>query len=165
MEPAQSAMNHVLWGAMTIDTTGKWWVGSEAKDVEEYLRALKPEGHPVHDTRVCQCTCGSLDFGLRADRNEGCARKTCFKCGTKSFLGDSAEYWKDATPRTWKCTECGSKVCNLAVGFSLYEADPGEAADVRWISVGQRCVKCGTLGSFVDWKVAYGPSHHLLEQV
>jgi len=154
-----------LGTAVTIDTTGKWWVGTEAEDIMEYLKALKTEGYMVQEARVCKCGCGSLQFNLRADRDEGCARRACIDCGTKTFLCDSSEYWKDAKPQTWKCRECASKVCNLAVGFSLYEPEEGKPADVRWISVGQRCANCGTLGCFVDWKVAYGPSHQLLDQV
>jgi hypothetical protein len=53
---------------------------------------------------------------------------------------------------------------NVAVGFSLYEAAGEKERDVRWISVGVRCVGCGTFGSPVDWKVGYGPSYQLLEE-
>jgi hypothetical protein len=40
--------------------------------------------------------------------------------------------------------------------LSLYGPEEGQP-DVRWVSVGQRCTNCGTLGSFVDWKVGYVP--------
>ena len=149
---------------MTIDTSGKWWVGSEAEDITEYLSAYKAEGYEVHERRLCKCDCGSIVFELLADRNEGSAQRTCAVCGRKHFICDSAEYWQEARPQRWTCTECQCKTCNLAVGFSLYEPKEGAQADVRWISVGQRCTNCGTLGSFVDWKVGYGPSYQLLEQ-
>ena len=45
------------------------------------------------------------------------------------------------------------------VGYALL--DDGE---VRWISVGLRCLKDDTLGVHADTKIDYSPSHHLLRQ-
>jgi hypothetical protein len=148
---------------MTIDKTGKWWVGTEPADTTEYLIAYQAEGYAIDATRLCQCRCGSVVFSLQADPDEGCAQRTCSACGVKHFICDSAEYWDQADPSQWACAECGNQECNLAVGFSLY-APEDQRRDVRWISVGNRCTKCGTLGSFVDWKVGYGPSNQLLDQ-
>ena len=149
---------------MAIDTSGKWWVGSEAADIADYLEAYQSEGHEVHATRLCRCHCGSTAFELEADRDEGCAQRICAACRSRHLVCDSAEYWEGAQPEGWTCTECQCKTCNLAVGFSLYEPEEGQQPDVRWVSVGQRCTNCGTLGSFVDWKVGYGPSYQLLDQ-
>ena len=149
---------------MAIDTSGKWWVGSEADDVAEYLEVYEAEGYAVDETRLCKCQCGSNEFELAADRDEGCAQRICALCSTKHFICDSAEYWEEAEPESWVCTECGCKTCNLGVGFSLYEPEEMQKPDVRWISVANRCTKCGTLGSTVDWKVGYGPSYQLLSQ-
>ena len=150
---------------MTIDRSGKWWVGTEADDIQEYLRAYEAEGYAVHETRMSKCNCGSDEFEFEADPAEGCARRICAVCGAKHMICDSEEYWDEAEPEDWECTECGCRTCNLGAGFSLYEPQDGNDRDVRWISIGQRCTKCGTLGSFVDWKVGYGPSYQLLEQV
>jgi hypothetical protein len=149
---------------MAIDASGEWWIGSEALDILEYLKAYKAEGYAVHETRMCKCACGSLIFRLEADRNEGCARRTCISCRTSHLICDSAEVWEEAEPETWQCTQCKSEACNLGVGFSLYGTQNDEVPDVRWISVGNRCASCGTLGSFVDWKIGYGPSYQLLKQ-
>lgn len=149
---------------MTIDKTGKWWVGTEPADATDYLVAYEAEGYAVDETRICRCSCGSVTFLLEADPDEGCARRTCSTCGSVHLICDSAEYWCDANPKQWVCTECGHQECNVGVGFSLYEMED-QRRDVRWISVGHRCTKCGTLGSYVDWKVGYGPSNQLLEQV
>src|SRR5262245_23251146 len=148
---------------MAIDKSGQWWTGSEPDDIRAYLVAYEAEGHQVHETRLCQCGCGSMAFRLEADRDEGCARRTCAGCGARHFICDSAEYWDEAAPERWHCT-CGSDTCDLGVDFSLYESEGGAPPDVRWISVGSRCTQCGTLGSFVDWKVGYGPSNGLLEE-
>jgi hypothetical protein len=48
----------------------------------------------------------------------------------------------------------------VAAGFSLH--DDGE---VRWISIGLRCLTDNTLGVYADWKINYGPSGRLLSQV
>jgi hypothetical protein len=34
--------------------------------------------------------------------------------------------------------------------------------EVRWISVGLRCLADNTLGVYTDWKVDYLPTAHLL---
>lgn len=149
---------------MAIDTSGKWWVGSQAADIADYLKAYKAEGYEVLETRPCTCRCGSIAFELEADRDEGCAQRTCAVCRSKHLLGDSADHWQGAQPESWTCTECQCKTCNLTVGFSLYAPREGQPPDVRWVSVGQRCTNCGTLGSFVNWKIGYGPSYHLLDQ-
>jgi hypothetical protein len=149
---------------VTIDSSGKWWVGSKVDDTKDYLRAYKAEGYAVHEVRICKCDCGSDQFELEADRDEGCAQRICARCGAAHLICDSDKYWSDAQPERWGCTECRCKTCNLAVGFSLSTPEEGRTSDVRWISVGSRCTNCGVLGSFVDWKVGYGPSHHLLEQ-
>jgi hypothetical protein len=116
------------------------------------------------DGILCRCHCGSTAFELEADRNEGRAQRICAVCRTRHLVCDSAEYWEGAQPQGWTCAECQCKTCNLAVGFSLYEPEKGQQPDARWVSVGQRCTNCGTLGSVVDWKVGYGPSYQLLDQ-
>ena len=40
----------------------------------------------------------------------------------------------------------------IGVGFT--ERDGGE---VRWITVGRRCARCGVLGSPVEWAIDYVP--------
>lgn len=149
---------------MAIDTSGEFWVGSEADDIREYLKAYEAEGYAVDAVRICRCGCGSDEFALEADRDEGCGQRICAHCGAMHLICDSGEHWEEAEPESWQCTECGCETCNLGVGFSLYEADKATNADVRWISIGNRCSNCGTLGNFVDWKVGYGPSSHLIEQ-
>ena len=150
---------------MAIDTSGKWWTGTNAGDIKDYLEAYEAEGYAVDETRICKCSCGSDQFELEADREEGVSQRSCCSCSAKHLICDSDEFWSDAHPTRWKCTECGCETCNLGVGFSLYDSEGGGDRDVRWISVGMRCTKCGTLGSYVDWKVGYGPSYHLLSKV
>ncbi len=146
---------------MSIDRSGKWWIGNQPEDLEEYLRAYTSNGYAIREFRLAKCRCGSVEFGLQADDDEGVARRTCAACKTSHFICDSEEFWADAKPKTWKC-ECGSKHANIGVGFSMYDDDP---TGVRWLYVGERCAKCGTLGCFAEWKVALSDALHLLEEV
>jgi hypothetical protein len=52
---------------------------------------------------------------------------------------------------------CGGETFELAVGFS-FQID----GDVRWVTVGARCMGCHGLGVYSDWKIDYGPTLHLL---
>jgi len=145
---------------MTINTGGKWWVGSVAEDIKAYLKAFSADTYVIDDFRLAKCECGSFNFHLRADDNEGTAARVCVSCNRSHLLCDSQEYWEDSSPVEWKCLECGSNTCNVGVGFSLYED-----GEIRWLYVGERCVTCGVLGSTTQWKVAYTPSKQLLDQV
>jgi hypothetical protein len=80
-------------------------------------------------------------------------------CGASAFLCDSEEYWDDADPDDAACP-CGGEVLEIGVAFSL--RDDG---DVRWITVGGRCVACGVLGVYTDWKIDYSPTGHLFAAV
>lgn len=148
---------------MAIDKSGELWVGSDAADIAEYLREAQAQGYVPDEIRVCKCGCGSTEFKLEADAEEGCAQRSCIACGAAHLICDSAEYWDDSEPAPVACAACGAEDFNLAVGFSLYDAQGDEARDVRWLSVGSRCLSCGTLDLPVDWKVGYGPSHQLLD--
>jgi len=146
---------------MSVDTSGKWWVGSEAADIRNFLEAYAPQGFEVHEFRLAKCHCGSNSFLIEADDNEGVAKQVCSKCSEEHFLCDSEEYWDEAEPERWKCLECGCDQTNIGVGFSLYDDDQ----EIRWLYVGCRCAKCGVLGCFAGWKIAYASSRHLLDQV
>lgn len=145
---------------MAIDKTGKWWVGDKPNDLHEYLIAYSEDGYLVDQFRLATCECGSVEFRVEADDDEGVARRTCVKCKMKHFICDSGEYWEDAEPEKWKCVECKSTVANVGVGFALYE----DKKDIHWVYIGTRCSKCGVLGCFAGWKIGYGPSLHLIDE-
>jgi hypothetical protein len=146
---------------MSVDKSGKWWVGERPGDIHEFLEAYTSDGYGVDEFRLSRCGCGSDEFVLWADDDEGCARRQCRSCKQLKFICDSEQYWSQAEPEKWKCIECKSKAraCNIGVGFSLYED-----GEVRWLYVGVRCASCGILGCFAGWKVAYSPSRQLLDQ-
>ena len=148
---------------MTIDTSDKWWVGDDPEDIHAYLEALTEdeESYAIDAFRLARCECGGVAFRVEADPNEGTARRTCGTCDKVHFICDSEEYWNESDPQEWQCLECGADRTNVGVGFSLY--DDGD--DVRWLYVGIRCAQCGVLGCYLDWKIGYGPSLHLMERV
>jgi hypothetical protein len=147
---------------LTIDTSGKWWVGSTPEDLDEYLEVYSSDGYKTNAFRLAKCQCGSTEFELEADDDEGVARRACVACRAAHFICDSEEYWEGASPQKWECVECKSTTANVGVGFSLYEDDP---TGIRWLYVGERCAKCGVLGCFAGWKVAESEALHLLELV
>jgi hypothetical protein len=149
---------------MSIDKSRDWWTSPDAADIQPFLRDLaKEEGTmPINAFRLAKCACGSLKFRLTGDEEEGCARRICAACTASAFICDSEDYWSEATPEALVCHGCDADVFNVGVGFS-WTSKAG--TDVGWIIVGQRCVHCGILGSFVDWKVSHSPSLQLLGQV
>jgi len=114
---------------MAIDTFGKWWVGTEAEDLREYLNVYTKDEYQTDEFRLAKCQCGSLDFSLEAADQEGSAKRKCVKCSKEHFICDSEEYWEDENPDIWECIECSSKSSNIGVGFSLYK-DKGA---IRWL--------------------------------
>jgi len=92
-----------------------------------------------------------------ADPDEGGAQRVCAEFGATAFIGDSEEIWAGADPHEWRC-HCGEDTAELGVAFALRST-----GEVRWITVGERCSACGSLGAFVDWSVDDAPTSHLFE--
>jgi hypothetical protein len=141
---------------MAIDTSGEWWTGADSRALAEYIRLYTEDEYPAERIVQALCSCGGSHFRLRADADEGCARRACSTRGKSAFIADSGEFWGEADPRAVRCP-CGNGVFEVGVGFSL------RAGEVRWVTVGERCVRCGVLGSCADWKIDYNPSGHLLD--
>lgn len=143
-----------------IDKSGTWWKGEDAADLHQFITEFTADGYPASRITTSQCGgCGGSEFSLEADDDEGCAQRQCAACGLAAFIGDSEEYWEDAEPYQVTCP-CGGERFQVSVGFAF--RDDG---DVRWIYVGGRCVACGVLGVYVDWKIDYSPTDHLLTAV
>jgi hypothetical protein len=150
---------------VTIKKSRKWSKGTEPVDLDGFLRTYTAKGYPadrfVHPT----CSCGNATFRLVADSD--CAQRVCAGCGAEHFVCDSEDYWDDAEPDECACP-CGGEVFDLAVGFSHVDAITEEEESyrtIKWITVGARCVECGILGVYADWKIDYDPCDHLYQQV
>ena len=142
---------------MAIQQTGEHCKGEDFVDLAQYLREYTGD-HPVDIVLQSMCGCRGTEFRLETDVEDGGAKRTCPSCGASAFIGDSEEYWADAAPEPCVC-RCEGDRFELGVGFSL--RDSGE---VKWIAVGQRCTRCGMLGSCVDWKISDGETEHLFEK-
>jgi len=143
---------------MAIEKSGEHWHGDDLDDLAAYVREFQAGGYPVDTVVECVCTCGARTFRVNIDDGENTQRR-CRSCGTVTFIGDGAEHWDDASAAESACP-CGGDEFAAAVGFAL-TAD----GEVRWLSVGLRCLTDGTLGVYADLKIDYSPSRHLLTQV
>ncbi|MEV4479696.1 hypothetical protein [Micromonospora coxensis] len=142
---------------MAIDRHGEFWRGEDLTDLADYLPEFQPGGYPVERVKKVFCLrCEGKAFSVLADDAEGCAQVGCMVCGERAFIADSADYWLDAEPDECACP-CGGEVFHVAIGFAL-----GTDGEVRWISLGLRCIQDGTVGVYADWKIDYGPTDHLL---
>ena len=80
------------------------------------------------------------------------------------MIDKSKKYWTgdcaadiDEWLRLRKCPVCKScKEYNLRVGFARREN-----GSVKWVYIGNRCTGCGTLGSYLDWKINYEPTDEM----
>ncbi|MEU8241335.1 hypothetical protein AB0C07_24070 [Actinoplanes missouriensis] len=142
---------------MAIDTSGEYWRGADLADLAEYLGEFRAGGYPVGHVVESVCAgCHGRAFRLSADDDAGCAERVCVNCGVAAFLADSAEHADDADLEVCECP-CGADTFAVALGLA-YRSDQ----EVRWISIGLRCLTDGTLGVYADWKIDYSPTGHLL---
>lgn len=152
---------------MAIDDSGKWWIGSEAADIEPYLVAYtQSEGaYPITAYRAVSCSCGSDRFLL--ERAREVTRRICAACGYSGFICRETEDWEEAeaeeSVETYLCVECGSPAAQIGVGFAGYE--PLDLDAVKWFFVGVRCAECGILGCFNDGKIGRGPAALVYESI
>ena len=147
-----------------------------------YVRDYRAGGYPVTTVTESVCTdCGGRAFHVALDDEAGCAERACTACGGTALLADSADYWPEAELVECECP-CGGDVFAVAVGFGSGEGDgdvqgygrgagfgvgavrAGDRDDVRWVSIGLRCLRDGTVGVYTDWKIDYSPSGHLRGQ-
>lgn len=132
---------------MVIDTSGKGWVGSEPSDIDEYLRALSPEGDRVTIYQPARCRCGSDRF--RCTTAFEIVERECFICGNKHLICADSEDWEEAideeTPEICVC-DCGGDEMNVGAGFAEFS----EFDFMKWIYIGYRCCHCGVLGCIAD---------------
>lgn len=141
---------------MAIDKTGEFWKGSDFSDIVTYLTELQPGGYDVTSVHQSKCGCGNTAFTLRVDFDNEFAKRICAACKQEAFIADSEDGWDEASSETL-CCECNSFIYEMGISFSM-KATVGFNSDppwVRWMAIGVRCTKCGTLGSPIDWKADY----------
>jgi hypothetical protein len=150
---------------MTIDKSGKFWKGTDAADLDEFVPAFAAGGYAVERMVHSRCAdCGGTTFALRMDDEEWYADRRCVACSRVVHMLDRAEYVDDAHPEECACP-CGGEEFELAVGFGMVDVANAEGSrvgrEVKWVGIGARSACDGTLGVFADWKIDYGPTDHL----
>ena len=140
--------------------TENWAKGSEPKDLEEFLIETTKDSYKMDIFRLAICNCGSVVFHYFMDDDEGVARRVCSSCGDDHYICDSKDNLEEADLVEYECT-CGSSLVNIGVGFAL-KADKG---DIKWLYTAVRCRKCGYLSWGANWKIGYGPSLQLIDEV
>ena len=150
---------------MAIDTSGKWWVGSEAADIADYLKAYQAEGHEVNATRLCRCHCGSTAFELKAPNlRAGRARNANARPVTLQSASPSMNLRKGNNPtcagsrsasavRTVEHLEASSIGKSGTVRLTTFSIRPKAAATSHWVAwknwPKQR----------LNWVINPGPAH------
>lgn len=158
--------NHRYWGSMAswlaicigknmIDTSKEYWTGTTENDIEEYLK-LYSENDKLEVKHVVCHTCNENNFEVMVDQNEGAILIKCVKCKTEKILLDGEDVWENCEPIKGICPICYEKVYNICVGL-----ERRQDGNVNWVYIGNRCTKCGVLGSFVDWKIDYEPTDEM----
>ena len=144
---------------MTVTKRGSAWTGTNADDLDDYLRVFAAGGYAVAAVVHVVCAaCGRSGggFSVALDDEQGAAVRQCRSCHAAVPMLDSADVLDDADLGDATCP-CGHEEFDVAVGFAL-----GEDSEVRWVSVGLRCRNDGLLGVYADWKIDYSPSRQLL---
>lgn len=130
-------------------------------ELEAYLREYRAGGYAVRRVARSVCgACGGTVFRLWVDDEAGYAARRCEACGDEFVMLDSADQADQADEEDdgEAGCPCGGETFEIAVGYAL-RAD----GDVRWVSVGMRCLTDGACGVYTDWKIDYGPTAHLFD--
>jgi len=146
-------------GRVTITKRRGSWFGSDAADLDEYLRAFVAGGYAVQQVVHAKCAaCGESGFSILLDDEAGVAIRRCSRCAASHVMLAGARFLDEADLGEAACPG-GHEQFDVAVGFALFED-----GEIRWVSVGLRCQRDGLLGVYVDWKIDYSPSKQLLAQ-
>ena len=146
---------------MALRKKGKYYYGDSQLDIrDELLRYSKLNQYATDQYADAVCVCGNKYFNLLLDENEGVAIRQCIACKTEHPIADSKDFLEDAGLEISECI-CRSKIFEITVGVSLYE----NRKDVKWLYVGCRCVNCGLIGCYGDWKNEYPEFRDLLNRV
>jgi len=151
------------------------WKGTDATDIEEFLAAFSAGGYRVAHVAPSRCqTCQGSTFALRVDDDAGYADRRCLTCNAVALMLDSEDSVEDAIPEECACP-CGGEEFELAVGFAMVDVEVASSTaphdgsgvvtrEVKWVSVGARCLSDGVLGVYTDWKIDYAPTAYLLDR-
>jgi hypothetical protein len=82
---------------MVLRKRGKYWYGDSQADIRgELIRYGKLDDEVPTQFKDVRCTCGSTNFRLQMDEEQGAAIRTCTSCGAAHAIADSDEYLSGA---------------------------------------------------------------------
>jgi hypothetical protein len=145
---------------MGLRKRGKYRYGDSQSDIREELLGYAKGSYLPTQFADAVCQCGSLQFTLLLDEDEGAVVRTCTLCQQVHPIGDSGEYLEDAELEQCACP-CGGEVFEVTIGLALYEG----SKDVRWLYLGCRCPGCELTACYGDWKNEYEGYETLLNRV
>ena len=115
----------------------------------ELLGYSRANAYPIDYFAHAVCGCGGQKFQVALDDAAGVAVRYCAQRGHDHPIGDSAEFLDDPDVALESCCcRYDGQLFEITIGVHLYR----ESDDVRWVSLGQRCVSCGLAGCYGDWK-------------
>ncbi len=157
---------HIEKLGMTLKQRGGYWYGDDLADLrEELARYSDLNGYPIDNFTDAQCKCGNDSFYFLTDEDEGVAVRRCSTCDGEHMMGDSADYADDAEVGQHTCV-CEGEIFQITAGVHRYRnQDDSLSLDVRWLYLGCRCVECGLVGCFADWKNEYNGYEQLLAMI
>lgn len=134
---------------------GKQWYGDDLADLRKEMLRYSAKSYRIGCDYAPVCACGGHNFFLGADDEEDGAALACTRCGQRGFVADSERFVKDEILDDEELCEClcGQRAFEVIVAAALY----ADTTDVRWWYVGCRCVQCGLVGVYADWKDDGGP--------
>jgi hypothetical protein len=135
---------------MVLRPAGDFAYGDEPSDIHDYLREFSRDIYAIDHSRNLVCTCSNTTFLLYTDEDQGVAVRECTACENVHPIGDSDEYLEEAEPEQNICL-CEKEVFQLVIGVALYR----ESSDIKWLYVGARCIACGLVGCYGEWKNEY----------
>lgn len=151
---------------MTLRTEGEFAHGDNHQDLRSELsRFSEGNEYPIDSFADVRCDCGCDEFRLLTDEAAGVAIRHCTGCDQDYLMGDSAEYLEDAELGQHECL-CDADVFQITAGVHRYREQDGTLSnDVRWLYIGCRCVACGMLGCYADWKSEFTGYEDLLARM
>ncbi|MDY0828764.1 hypothetical protein SK224_06440 [Microbacterium sp. BG28] len=131
----------------------------ERDELRRSIEEFSAGGYTVDRVGFSVCACGNETFAVVLDDEVAVAATICAVCEEEAALADSDDHFDDVEEVQQAECSCGNSEFRVASGFAL---DPD--GEVRWVSVGLRCTADGVAGVYVDWKIDYRPTSHLLAQ-
>ena len=132
---------------MAIEDVDTWLYADGPEDLDEYFvehDCLYEPGEVTHS--VCS-GCGGIIFGMHGNLDTGDVEWICRGCGQAQLVAGCERSWLPGEPAISRC-DCGERDFNVAVGRSTRPTDR-----VRYLSMMQRCITCGSLGTFAAKKL------------